>query len=384
MRMLVLGNCPLERTQGSGYVTLGYVEGLRARGWQVDAFGPETVDPWPALGRARSLRLTLGLRLHAARALARKDYDVVELWGGEAWLAIRHLVARRGRRFLVVSHSNGLEGAFSAQLVRWLGADTLDGSPRRWFQLDLTGLYADGVRRADALVTVSANDRAHALRTAVQPPERVLAIENPLPPGFLRQPLLLEREPRIVYCGSWLALKGSAVLATDLSRVLAEFPGATLTLVGVGAGFEAHAWFDPAVLARVRVVPFLADRDMLREIYRESAIAVLPSVYESFGLAGAEAMACGCALVATRTGFAASLVDGREARLMSEPRSPALYEAVRGLLLDDAARRAIAAGGHVRVQSLRWPEAVATLAAAYERWLGELRGSRPHSAITAS
>ena len=334
MRALVLSNCPLERTQGSGYVILGYAEGLRVRGWEVDLLGPETIDPWPSLGRARSLRITFGMWRHATRALARRDYDVVEFYGGEGWLAISRLARRAGRRFLLVSHSNGLETACGEQLRRWLGSDTLDGRPRRPWQVDGARLARVGFRAADALVTVNRIERDYALAAEYRPPDRVLAIENPLASDFLGQPFVPKRPPRIVYCGSWIPRKGIAVLAADLSRVLAEFPRSRLRLIGVGRGFALDAHFPPALHERVEVLPFVADREQLRRAYADCAIAVMPSVYESFGLVAAEAMACGCALVATRTGFAATLEEGREARLLDAPRSPALYDSVCALLRD--------------------------------------------------
>lgn len=368
MRLLTIANCPLERTQGSGYVILGYADGLRARGWRVDVLGPEHVDPWPSLGRARGWRIAIGMWRHAERMLARGRYDVVEFWGGESWLAISRLAAQPGRRFLLVSRSNGLEPACSEQLVRWLGTDTLDGRPRRWYQRGANAASARGFAAADALVTVSEYDREYALAAGWQPEPRVLALDNPLADDFLGQPVDLDRAARIVYCGSWIPRKGIALLVSDLAGVLREHRDARLRLIGVGAGFDAGAHFGADLASRIEVVPFLASRVALRAAYRECSIAVVPSVYESFGLVAAEAMACGCALVATRTGFAASLRDGVEASLLDAPLAPQLRERTSTLLRDDARRRAIARGGHARVQSLRWAVAVDALAAAYRRW----------------
>jgi glycosyltransferase involved in cell wall biosynthesis len=375
VRLLTLSNCSLDSSQGSGYVILGFIDGLRRRGWTVDVIGPDQLDPFPTLGHARSWRIALGMWRHAERALQRADYDVVEFYGGEAWLAISRLTRRRRRSFLVVCHSNGLEPSAREQHIRHLGSDTLTGGPRRWYQIDHGRLAATGFRRADGLVTVSEYDRRYALERDYQPAAHLLAIDNPLPDSFLGQPLALEREPRVVFCGSWIARKGIALLVRDMTRLLAELPQARLRLIGVGGDFSVTAHFPSALQDRIEVFPFIADKQALRAAYRECAILIAPSAYESFGLTAAEAMACGCALVSSRTGFAAGLTDGREASLLDSPTSPRLYERVRELLLNDARRCAIARAGYERVQSLEWSGAVRALALQYEAWLAERRAT---------
>jgi glycosyltransferase involved in cell wall biosynthesis len=102
-------------------------------------------------------------------------------------------------------------------------------------------------------------------------------------------------------------------------------------------------------------------------------IFVLPSLIESFGVALAEAMACGCAAVTTRVGLGASLVDGREAILLEKPESPRLYESVKRLILNPDLRRQVGIAARERVQSLRWDRAIPTLSDTYEGWLADYR-----------
>jgi glycosyltransferase involved in cell wall biosynthesis len=146
--------------------------------------------------------------------------------------------------------------------------------------------------------------------------------------------------------------------------------------MGVGADFSLSDTFPADVHARIEINAFVMDREALRAAYRRCAIVIAPSQYESFGLAAAEAMACGCALVASRTGFAAGLRDGIEACLLPTPSSPHLYACVKSLMENTRTRIAVAAGGYQRVQQLRWGVAADTLASHYSGWLAELRGSR--------
>jgi glycosyltransferase involved in cell wall biosynthesis len=118
-------------------------------------------------------------------------------------------------------------------------------------------------------------------------------------------------------------------------------------------------------------VPFLEDREQLRRWYHSFAIFLVPSVHESFGLVTAEGMACGCAVVTTRTGFGSDLKDREEAVLLPRATPDCLYEGVRHLLVSDALRRQVARGGHRRVQLLRWGPAIARLEDCYRTWRHE-------------
>lgn len=382
MKLLTLSNCPLLAHQGSGYVTLGYVEGLRGRSWQVDAFGPEHFEPLPRLGKARRWRLAVGMLFQALRSVRGTSYDIVELYGGEAWLAIAVLSRWPGRQFLLVSHSNGLETLASDELCRHLGADTLDAKKRRWYQLDARSLFASGFRRVDALVMVSDNELRYAQAQGYQSDAKLLAIDNPLPDHFRGLPLQLGRRPLIAYCGSWIARKGTAAITIDMPRILREFRDARLRLIGVGHTFRLADHFPADVHAQIEVLPFVSDKTQLQTAYAECAISIVPSIYESFGLTIAETMACGCAVVASRTGFAAQLRDGVEACLLAEPSAPHLYTQVKRLLEDPQLRDAVATAGHRRVQQLRWSGAVEKLSTALETWLAERRGrlrAPPHA-----
>ncbi|MEA2695645.1 MAG: hypothetical protein QOJ16_5032 [Acidobacteriota bacterium] len=370
MRLLTYSNCPLDDALGSGYVALRYAAGLRARGHAVELRGPADYEPGHGIWRrAIRYRQALGMALSSIGRLLRSEYDVLEFYGGEAWLALFLLARWPGRRFLLVCHSNGLE-PHCAEVLRAAAAGESGG---RWYQLSLGRLAALGFRYADAILTVAEYDRGYALRQAYVPPDRVLAIENPLPDSFLGLPFEPERGPALGFCGSWIPRKGTALLERDIPRLLRELPGWRFTLVGVGDGFQAAEHFPADVLPRIAVVPH-ADRETeLPALYRSFSILLLPSLYESFGLTAAEAMACGCALVATPVGFAAGLRHGEEAMLL-ETHSPSLYAAVKALASTPDLRQRIARGGHRRVQTLRWGPAVAAAETAYASWLAELRG----------
>ena len=389
MRILTLSNTPFDESLGSGYVALGYARGLLARGHQVETLGPEDYEPLPRVRRAIRYRQTIGMAAASLRRLAHSDYDVLEFYGGEAWLALTVLSRLPRRRYLLVSHSNGLEthclevlrAAVAAGGSTWstgsTGSAGAIGSTRRgrWYHVDHGALFVRAFRDCDALVTVAGYDRDYALRQGYAAPDRVLAIDNPLPESYLGLPVDFSRGPVIGYCGSWLPRKGSALIERDLPPVLRDHPAWRLVLVGVGGGFRPAEHFPDDVLPRIAVVPHAERETELRRLYQSFAISILPSVYESFGLSAAESMACGCALVATPVGFAAGLRHGEEAFLLRGPATPSLDQALQAMIEDVELRQRIARGGYARVQSLRWDRAIAEIEAAYQTWLGELRGA---------
>lgn len=356
MKIVVLSNCALVESQGSGYVILNYARELRARGHEVLCVAPETLQWRPGWRRAAFWRLSLGTALYAWRSRSVREADLVEFYGGPSWLAVLVLRLLR-RRCALVHHSNGLETRSNAELRARFGADTHDGRPRRWYQWRGSRLVQRAFTDVDALVLVSAIERDFAERQRYQPPARLLMLETPLPPGFERQPLQLERAPVLGYCGPWTPRKGCAIVREVAVRALRRHPALRLRLVGVGTGFRREQEFPADVAPRIDVVPFLDDKAQLRDWYSQVSVLLMPSYSESFGLVVSEAMACGCAVVASATGFAAGLRNGEEAMVVERQDAAAFGAAVERLLADEDLRRAVAARGHARVQSLRWSDA---------------------------
>jgi glycosyltransferase involved in cell wall biosynthesis len=80
---------------------------------------------------------------------------------------------------------------------------------------------------------------------------------------------------------------------------------------------------------------------------------VFPSLYESFGLAQLEAMACGCPVVASRAGALPEI--GGDAAVYCDPHDPAsIGDAIRSLLTDDAMRQQYAARALQRAKLFTW------------------------------
>lgn len=92
-------------------------------------------------------------------------------------------------------------------------------------------------------------------------------------------------------------------------------------------------------------------------------VTVVPSFYESFGLVAAEALACGCPVVASRVGGLAEVVQHGRDGLHIPPRDPdALADALSWLLRHPD--RAAAMGRHGAASAARrfaWPNVARVL-----------------------
>jgi glycosyltransferase involved in cell wall biosynthesis len=103
---------------------------------------------------------------------------------------------------------------------------------------------------------------------------------------------------------------------------------------------------------RVRSLGFVPQADLVL-LYNLASCFVFPSLYESFGLAQLEAMACGCPVVASRTGALPEI--GGDAVVYCDPYDPAsIADAIRSLVTDDAMRQQYAARALQRAKLFTW------------------------------
>jgi glycosyltransferase involved in cell wall biosynthesis len=163
--------------------------------------------------------------------------------------------------------------------------------------------------------------------------------------------------------------KGLPFLLDALQEIRKETP-ATLTVVGNGSPEG-----EPARLVREHglqeAVTFTGkiDRDELGELYATSEIAVVPSLYEGFGLPAAEAMSCRLPVISTRAGALPEVVgeDGSSGVLVPAGDAPAITSALRRLLGDAGLRKRMGEAGRRRVEeNFSWRQAAERTVKVYE------------------
>lgn len=105
------------------------------------------------------------------------------------------------------------------------------------------------------------------------------------------------------------------------------------------------------------IVTFLGGRaqSSLPYYYASADVVVMPSRYESFGLAALEAMACGTPVVASDVGGLSFIVrNGETGFLVPEGDEPALAECILNILRDPELRSRLGARAVVVAQNYSW------------------------------
>tara|TARA_B100001248_G_scaffold262537_1_gene259236 strand:+ start:207 stop:1325 length:1119 start_codon:yes stop_codon:yes gene_type:complete len=365
MRILSLTNCILDERLGSGKTAIRWTRGLRERGHEVDLFCPTDFTLYPSFKKAGRLRQALGARGFLRERLASKHYDLVEFYGGEFGWAVRALHQAK-KRPVIVAHTNGLE--------------LLAKEQEKLYEPEPTGLkaYTAKIYRhldwsafecADYLVTICQADIDYALEQKLFKPDEVAVVSPGIDPEYLKAPCKTEREHRVAFIGSWIGRKDTKSLVAVMTRLLQEDLRLAFDIFGTSQEQDKiHEEFPFELRPRVFVYPSLSRQGMQQQLAK-AKVFFFPSLYEGFGMAIAEAMACGCAVVSTRTGFGADLKDGEDALTCDFQDVEGMSQAIKKLLDNEALREKIARAGYDKVQKLTWSAQVDKLEQLYKNWM---------------
>ena len=177
--------------------------------------------------------------------------------------------------------------------------------------------------------------------------------------------------PIVGTVGALVPHKGHRHFVAAAARVLRRIPDARFFIVGEGderGALEAqirHLKLDKHV--------FLTGwRPDVLSVHKSFDLFVLSSVTEGLGTTLLDAMACGRAVVATRTGGIDEAVDEGRTGLLVEPHDePGLARAIVALLEDEERRRRMGEAGRARVeQRFSVERMIDDTLDAYERVLG--------------
>ncbi|MDX6698808.1 MAG: hypothetical protein QOE65_2205 [Solirubrobacteraceae bacterium] len=185
--------------------------------------------------------------------------------------------------------------------------------------------------------------------------------------------------------GAASGIKDFATVRAAVRR-LAEEAGRELDLLVVGGGPEIEPVGGGV---RIRRVGFQAQPEAMARLYRAADVHVHSAREETFGLAAAEAMACGIPVVSASSGGIEEVVRHDRTGVLVAPGDSAALASALGGLLDDDARRArlgaaAAADAARRFDSRRMvSETHAWCVEAAERWRAT-RGAPAQAAALGS
>jgi glycosyltransferase involved in cell wall biosynthesis len=334
LRILLSIHHPLDRDSGAAGVVMRIGEEYRRLGHVVRILSHDDVPGW--LGRRAG---AAGLPWIFAREIARWRPDVVDASSGDGWLAFPR---RRPGGPLCVTHSHGLEHLSSAsEIAEEAGAPAL--SKRVWRHGLRLRMVARSFASADlALVLNDAEARYLEGRIGV-PAVRIRRMHLGTEHAGVDLPVRGRPAGAVVQIGAYTRRKGVHVTAEAMTAVLSDRPEATLAFIGTGVPRErVLADYPGALHSRIEVVPRYANA-ALPGLLAPRSVCLMPSLFEGYGIAKIEAMACGLAVVTSDdAGSRADVADGVNGLVVPRGDATALASTVRMLI--DAPERARALG----------------------------------------
>lgn len=141
----------------------------------------------------------------------------------------------------------------------------------------------------------------------------------------------------VLYVGRFAPVKGLHRLLAAASHLRSQ-RGLMFMVIG-GDGRQTHTYKELSRLVRRASVEGIVrfegrvEHDLLSLYYSAADVLVVPSYYESFGLVGLEALACGTPVIATRVGAMDTLIqDGRTGFLVETPSPRSLAASIEKVI----------------------------------------------------
>ncbi len=244
---------------------------------------------------------------------------------------------------------------------------------KRWYRfLEMQKTVA---RQLDRIITVSDQAKRDIQRDFEVEPDRIRTVYNGIDTSTFRPVSGVARRPDFLLTTSnVMPMKGLSVLLKAFAALVPEYPHLELGVIGE----RDEMGMTDQLLQRLNIseqVTFHAQisTERMVELYSRATLAVVPSLYEGFGLPAGEAMACGAPVVATETGGLPEVV-GDHGVLVEPNDSNALAKGIARLLENPEKRSELSRRGRDRITStFSWSRVAGEVLETYRNALGEPR-----------
>lgn len=150
--------------------------------------------------------------------------------------------------------------------------------------------------------------------------------------------------------------KGLDVLLPAMAIIVKKYPSLVLKMAGRGKDADAvvNMAKDLGIAGNVEMLGAVSDAER-NDLLASAKLQFMPSRFEGFGLAAAEAMAAGVPLVASSAGSLPEVVDAPRGGVLVPPGDPAaLAQAALRLLEDDIERDALSRSARESARRFSW------------------------------
>jgi glycosyltransferase involved in cell wall biosynthesis len=344
--LLVIANCePLEHL-GSGYVIKEFLSILESH-FVLELRTPKDYKPIKFMkNKAKFYQTSWSMLQQVRKGTQNKKADAVLFFGGEAWLAAQYLGLFRPS-IKRLHHSNGIEPVYAT------GTASFSNTNKTGYKV-IGQVSRKSFSNMHGIVLHNIHDSEWLQQHMKIKQDRILYVPIPLPQTMLglQNPPIQQRSKAIGFCGSWMLRKGSDIVVAVMNKLLVQFPDWELYFIGQPSSFDVKEHFTTNVCQQIKVVPMITTKEGMIDMLQHMRIMFLPSRLESFGLVFTEAMACGCALVAGKTGFNYTIKD--EAIIVDCDDAAAYENAINNLMSNETYCADIANKGYQLVQELDW------------------------------
>jgi glycosyltransferase involved in cell wall biosynthesis len=344
--LLVIANCePLEHL-GSGYVIKNFLSILENY-FLLELRTPKDYKPIKFLkNKAKFYQTSWGMLQQVRKATQSKKADAVLFFGGEAWLAAQYLGLFKPS-IKRLHHSNGIEPVYATATASFSNSNKtgykIIGQVSRKSFSNMHGIVLHNIHDSEWLQQYMQIKQERILYVPIPLPQIMLSLQNPS---------IQQRPKTIGFCGSWMLRKGSDIVVAVMNKLLVQFPDWELYIIGQPSNFNVKEHFAADVCQQINIVPMITSKEGMIDMLQQIRIMFLPSRLESFGLVFTEAMACGCVLVAGKTGFNYTIKD--EAIIIEGADVAAYENAISQLMSNEKYCSDIASKGYQLVQELNW------------------------------
>jgi D-inositol-3-phosphate glycosyltransferase len=215
----------------------------------------------------------------------------------------------------------------------------------------------------------------------VIPPGVNTSVFRPIKKADARKHVQAEMKEKIVmFVGRIEPLKGIDMLIYAIKIVRQDYPEWPLKLYIVGGDVSQDVSMWSAELQKLEklrkllripdIVHFVGQKPQheLAYYYNAADIVVMPSHYESFGMAALEAMTCGVPVITTNVAGISGLIDERKKALLTSVNNPLLLASqIEYLLTHPKTHAQISAEVKKKVHTLEWKNVAEQVIEVYQK-----------------
>ncbi|QQG40717.1 MAG: glycosyltransferase [Candidatus Levyibacteriota bacterium] len=186
----------------------------------------------------------------------------------------------------------------------------------------------------------------------------------------------------VLYVGRIEPLKGIDMLIYALKIILEQHPNikVCLWIIGGDVSQKKHLWSNELQrleklrqLLNIETMVYFVGQKHQHELpyyYNAAELVVMPSHYESFGMAAIEAMSCGVPVITTNVSGVTDILDKRHQQLITAVNNPLLLASqIIKLLTNEEEYKKISTQIQKQVRDLSWQQISQKISRVYKKFL---------------